>query len=365
MFTNFHFDLISLLYTVVSLNVLWRLKHNWVAFWDDVVTPDDRNLADGIAVFLLIPIGVFFHELGHAIATWQMGGTVLEFQWRIFWGYVVPGGDFTLPQWWWIAFSGNLVSIVLGAIAIPLFQRVNLAILKEMLRTFARVELIYSLVLYPLFSFVGERGDWLIIYDFRAQPYAQITLGLHVLLLIGLWRVNRWLNQPLHPPEASPSAELLQQSPARFYRKKVRFGLSVSHPNLPPASPTEAKLEPYLDALYQQQCQKLEQHTQRKASSALIETYSFSVFVIASGLLAFGRLEMVPDILNNMPKTGNVRRLALVIPALLPLPDTIDLLTHPQAALDWLNHHRDQLTWDETMEKFTLKSPNQENNHEI
>ncbi|NEQ98205.1 MAG: hypothetical protein F6K30_16050 [Cyanothece sp. SIO2G6] len=357
MFTNSQFDFISLLYTVVSLNVLWRLKNNWSAFWDDVVTPADRQLADAVAVFLLVPIGVFFHELGHAIATWQMGGVVLEFQWRIFWGYVVPGGDFTLAQRWWLALSGNVVSILLGAIAIPLFQWVNPPILKETLRTFARVELIYALILYPLLSFLGEQGDWIMIYDFRAQPYAQITLALHALLLIWLWRVNRWLNQPLYPPESAPPSDLLQQAPARFYRKHVRFGLSIAHSTLPPPSPAEEKLEPYLAALYEQQCQLIAQHTKKPASPALIEADSFGMFVIASGLFAFGRLDVVPDILNHIPATGHVRQLARVTSNLLPLPDTIDPLTNTQGLLDWLDNHRDHLSWDETLERFILNPP--------
>lgn len=352
MFNDSQFDLISLLYTVVSLNVLWRLKHNWASFWDEVVTPDDRQLADAVAVFLLIPIGVFFHELGHAIATWQMGGTVLEFQWRIFWGYVVPGGEFTINQRWWLAFSGNLVSILLGAIAIPLFQRVQFPILKEILRTFARVELIYALVLYPFISLTGQWGDWLTIYDFRAYPYAHITLVMHIVLLGVLWRVNQQLSQPSAAPEAPPAAELLEQSPARFYRKQVRFGLSISHSTLPPTSPTEEKLELYLDVLYAKQCERLAQHAKHPPNPALVEADSFGMFVIASGLLAFGRLAVVPDIINNMPKTGNVRRLALVIPALLPLPDTLDPLTQAQGVLDWLKDHHDQLIWDATLERF-------------
>ena len=204
MFTDSNLDTISILYTLVSINVIWRLCTNWAAFWDDKVTAADRQLADAIAVFLLIPLGVFFHEVGHALATLQMGGTVEDFQWRIFWGYVVPGGAFTRPQWWWLAFSGNLVSILMGAIAFPLAHLAQREILKLMLLTFGRVQLVYSLVLYPLISFVGQRGDWLLIYDWSIQPYAKITLILHTLLLVGLWGLNKRLTPPARPAR-SPS----------------------------------------------------------------------------------------------------------------------------------------------------------------
>lgn len=37
---------------------------------------------DKLMGIILIPVGVFFHELGHAFATLQVGGEVGEFQWR-------------------------------------------------------------------------------------------------------------------------------------------------------------------------------------------------------------------------------------------------------------------------------------------
>ncbi|MCH7928497.1 MAG: M50 family metallopeptidase [Candidatus Dadabacteria bacterium] len=186
MFTAF--DLISIFYCVIAIGVIRRLIKNWKPFWDDHVTPFDKRLVTEISFFILIPIGVLLHELGHALATWQVGGTVIEFEWRIFWGYIIPQGDFTTVQRWWISFSGNLVSILIGIIPLFFISRVRKIIVKELLLNFARIELVYSLIVYPLFSFVGFRGDWVRIYDFSVKPYAQITLALHILLLLILWK---------------------------------------------------------------------------------------------------------------------------------------------------------------------------------
>ena len=213
MFTDSNLDTISILYTIVSINVIWRLCTNWSTFWDDKATATDRQLADAIAVFLMIPMGVFFHEVGHALATIQMGGTVEEFQWRIFWGYVVPGGAFTRPQWWWLAFSGNLVSILLGAIAFPLAYVTQRQILRHLLLTFGRVQLVYSLVLYPLISFVGQRGDWLLIYNWSIQPYAKFTLIIHILLLVGLGWLNKRLTPPVRPKPSQADSIGSEPSP--------------------------------------------------------------------------------------------------------------------------------------------------------
>ncbi|BAZ11011.1 hypothetical protein NIES4071_28350 [Calothrix sp. NIES-4071] len=195
MFSSSSFDLISIFYSIISIDTIFRLVNNWKSVWNDSVTAKDKLLIQRTAAFILIPIGVFFHELGHAVATWLFGGQVREFQWRLFWGYVVPVGNFTTAEIWWIAFSGNLISILLGIIAIFLIFLVKKPALKELFYTFAIVELVYSLIFYPLISFTGFRGDWVTIYDFSIQPYAQVTLVLHIALLLALWQgtKNKWL----------------------------------------------------------------------------------------------------------------------------------------------------------------------------
>lgn len=197
MLTDSIFDWISIVYGLLSLDTLRRLGKNWKGFWDDDVTALDRFLIQRTAVFLLIPLGVLFHELGHAIATWQVGGTVVEFQWRLFWGYIIPSGYFSAVEYWWIALSGNIVSIALGLIAVPAIIFVKKQVIRELLYTFAIIELVYSLIVYPIFSFTGFEGDWVKIYDFSVSPYAQITLIIHMGLIGVLWYVTT--NRTLEP----------------------------------------------------------------------------------------------------------------------------------------------------------------------
>ena len=58
-----YFNLLSLLFVFVSIQTLWQLSKNWSSFWDVKITLEDRNLATKIALFLLVPIGVLFHEI--------------------------------------------------------------------------------------------------------------------------------------------------------------------------------------------------------------------------------------------------------------------------------------------------------------
>ncbi len=200
----------AIIYAILSIDTILRLSNNWRSFWDDKVTAKDRFLLERVAVFILIPLGVFFHEVGHALATLQVGGEVREFQWRVAWGYVIAVGNFLPVEYWWIAFSGNLVSIALGYLAFLAVPLVKKVILKHLFYTFAQAQLVYSLVAYPLLSFSAFRGDWIQIYDFSVKPYAQITLGIHLFLVFTLWlnSKTKWLAKLLK----LPSLETIQNN---------------------------------------------------------------------------------------------------------------------------------------------------------
>jgi Tetratricopeptide repeat len=186
--TNY-FDLISFIAGLICIQTLWQLFQNWSDFWDTQVTFKDEELAQRLAIFVLIPIGVLLHEIGHSLATWQVGGTVSTFQWRFYWGYIIPSGNFSSVEYWWIALSGNIVSILLGLLPIPFIPFIRKRIVGELLYSYACVESIYALVVYPLMSFASRRGDWIKIYDFTIQPYASLTAIVHIGLLWGVWQL--------------------------------------------------------------------------------------------------------------------------------------------------------------------------------
>lgn len=213
MFNDSSFDFMAIIYGIISIDTILRLSNNWRSFWDDKVTAKDRFLLERVAVFILIPLGVFFHELGHALATLQVGGEVREFQWRVVWGYVIAVGNFLPVESWWIAFSGNLVSIALGFLAILAVPLVKKTILKHLFYTFAQAQLVYSLVAYPLFSFTTFRGDWVRIYDFSVKPYAQITLAIHLFMIFTLWLNSRtqWLAKVLRIPSLATTKNDIEE----------------------------------------------------------------------------------------------------------------------------------------------------------
>src|SRR6266496_4306623 len=99
------FDGIALIYFVMGVRTVilaWRERRSLI---DDKLSARDRYLLGQIAFFVLVPPGVLLHELGHVLATYQVGGQVAEFHYALFYGFVVPVGNFTSLQDWWIALS--------------------------------------------------------------------------------------------------------------------------------------------------------------------------------------------------------------------------------------------------------------------
>lgn len=189
------FDLLSLFYAVLGLRAIFAAAKNWRAFTDDQLTAADRRLAAEIAFFVFIPIGVLLHELGHAAATYQMGGTLNwlggGFHYALFWGYVVPEGNFTPLQDWWIALSGNLVSVLYGFLPLLFLKWTDKAWIKYTLLSLARIQLGWSLVGYPLITLTGIDSDWSTIYSTQTLAVSAPLFVVHAALVAVLWRLDR------------------------------------------------------------------------------------------------------------------------------------------------------------------------------
>ncbi|MFN8471591.1 MAG: tetratricopeptide repeat protein [Anaerolineae bacterium] len=190
--------LVFLLGAGLAIYVAFDLYKNWDTFWDDDITPQERMSATRVAIFILVPIGVLLHECGHALAVWQLGGRVVEFNWSFLSGYVVPEGNFSPLGDWWIYFSGNLVSIMLGLGALLVLLLPVRSMVKFLAVTFAEVELFMSLIGYPALSLLGVEGDWVGIYGIPPTPIKLVIAVLHVgLLVVLIWairdpRVRKW-----------------------------------------------------------------------------------------------------------------------------------------------------------------------------
>ncbi len=115
------FALISLFYVILGARVIFQLVRNFRQTFDRNFTHEDRMLVDQASFFVLLPIAVALHELGHAIAVTLYGGEVLDWGFYGFAGYVAfDPRDFTDAEQIVVAAAGTLVNLLLATIAVGL-----------------------------------------------------------------------------------------------------------------------------------------------------------------------------------------------------------------------------------------------------
>lgn len=187
------FIFLSLFYAVIGVRVIAQLARSWRPTFDHRFTMQDRALVDQSAFFILLPISVALHELGHAVAVWSFGGQVLDFGYYVFAGFVsYDPRPFSDAQRILVALAGPLVSVILGAAAIGyVFLRPQKmrAAFNELLLQFAALSIINALVFYPLLDvFSGLGGDWSQMYDGGVPALSALILIGHVGILgLGIW----------------------------------------------------------------------------------------------------------------------------------------------------------------------------------
>ena len=186
------FNVLALLYIGRAVLLVVEIVRNRDEWRQEPLTRAKQQQAEQAAFFVGVPPAVLVHELAHAAAIWLFGGQVVEFGYRVFWGYVVPQGSFTAAQNWLIAVAGTLGSLAFGAGLWLLLRRNRSRTVQYFgLRAF-RFQIYFSLLYYPLFSLFLPIGDWRTIYDFAATPLVSgATAVVHAALLLWFWRADR------------------------------------------------------------------------------------------------------------------------------------------------------------------------------
>jgi hypothetical protein len=77
-------------------------------------------------------------------------------------------------------------------------------------------------------------------------------------------------------------------------------------------------------------------------------------FIFAAGLFAYGKLDVADDLLDYLPTSGGIQKLALALEALLPLPEKLHPLHNPEEVRLWLQNHRDRLQWNDEVGAYEL-----------
>jgi Zn-dependent protease len=195
------FELLSLFYVVLGVRVIYQLARNFRQTFDRTFTDEDRMLVDQAAIFVLLPISVALHELGHAVAIWLYGGEVLGAGFYGFAGYVAFDPlEFTDAQQIVIAAAGTAVNLLLAAIAVALvfLKRPPFrAAINRLLIQFTWISLLNSLVVYPLLDFAADfNGDWRQMYGGGVPALSLVIFIIHITVLAALFWA--WKSPAMH-----------------------------------------------------------------------------------------------------------------------------------------------------------------------
>jgi len=181
---------VNLILGLAAAATLFSVVRTWTAFWDEDFTAADRRLATQAAVFLIPPVVVLFHELGHYFTARAVGAQVTSFRYGLFQGSVGVRAIRDVEDLWLIALNGNLVSALSGIVLVVVAAGTALKRpLRYTLYVGGVIELVFSLIGYPVLSLFGRFGDWIAIYDFDRTPgLSGATAAVHGGMLLVLWQ---------------------------------------------------------------------------------------------------------------------------------------------------------------------------------
>jgi len=234
------FAILSLFYAVIGVRVVYRLIRSWSTVWDRSFTQSDRSIVDEAAFFVLVPISVALHELGHAVAIWAMGGTVVDFGYYGFAGYVsyFPA-QFSATEQTIIAAAGSIVNLLLCLLAFGLvFLRKPpmRAAGNELLLQFAFLSGLNAFVVYPLLDLAsGMNGDWRQMYDSGVPWLSGLIVAIQAAVLYG----GYWL--ATNPRSKARMASLTDVPPG--FERGLLGGLRPGQIDTASLSPVERAMQ--------------------------------------------------------------------------------------------------------------------------
>jgi len=198
------------LYGVAGLYTFVRVVQLRRSFFDGIVTNDDIALAWAVSIFLLTPVGVLAHELGHYVTADYFGASDIELHHRGYWGFVsysVSAG-FSETKSLIVTGSGPLVGVLVGylslAIGALLPRRV---IFRYLLASFGVLSIFHSLIGYPLIDALSQsEGDFYNIYTSLTKSGLVVVGSIHAALL-GFF-VLIWRRSPIQDIMSSSSSGL-------------------------------------------------------------------------------------------------------------------------------------------------------------
>src|SRR5439155_22744637 len=134
-----------------------------------------------------------------------LGAKDATLHYRVFWGYVEYVGELPGHGGWWVALAGNVVSWALAVAGLLVARAALPPGLRSAARLFGMLELVHTLVAYPLLSLGNLPGaDWSVIYGRPFWTGTWVVAAAHAASLFWLRRELRAAPFAAPPPTAAP-----------------------------------------------------------------------------------------------------------------------------------------------------------------
>lgn len=204
MFPELELAPIFYIWLIVVIFIAKETIEDGIQLFDDQVTQSDRNMLMRLNFFGIQPILTAFHECGHAAVILFFGGSVSKVGYGVWSGFVTPVGDFSNLQHLLIDSAGSLVEIVIAFIFLLLAVIEKSPAMVTFWVYAAIFDLGFSLILYPILSFV-EKGDFKRMYLKSDPQYVPVVAAVHIgllLLLLFLMRspiTRKWYHSKTNP----------------------------------------------------------------------------------------------------------------------------------------------------------------------
>jgi hypothetical protein len=182
---------------------------------------------------------------------------------------------------------------------------------------------------------------------------------------VGEMPLKRWF-RTFRGRGSSDSADATSHSeapvrPGKLYRDAVRDVCTNFRPK--PGQDPDASFREFLEASLAEERATLQKLlSQRLAAAEDLYISRTGIFVAAAGLVAHGRADVINDVLESALELygegrsrPDIRKLAWVLKALLPLPEGLDPETDPQRFRLWMQANAQHLMWHPSEDRYRLR----------
>jgi hypothetical protein len=149
----------------------------------------------------------------------------------------------------------------------------------------------------------------------------------------------------------------VDRTPAQKYRESVHYVSPFYEAPLGSTSEEQLAFRTALEEVYTAGKADLEAAlADEDKEAAMILSHRTVLLTTGVGLLAFGRLDVVGDILNGIPVAPRKSRAlgAGSLKALLPMPGILSPYDNPDEVSRWVKANESRLRWSEDSGKFLL-----------